>query len=163
MKLNNCYTEMVNKIGDIILTNIWEDIYTDIGTKKIVNLKLLIKYVIKDIFSISTESTVCVREDIASFMHFCDTLCIAIEKFFDFFGYNVDRSVEIITIDGEKDIIMDENIEILYDDYDGAISSFNVQGKLSIMVMAIVSNFVFYYTNNNIICKRKKYAELIYA
>lgn len=165
------FVAILEKIGDVTVANVWDEINTVKGKKKMLNLKLLIKSLVISIFTFGNninnganikldQNNISDQNDIDEYVTinvFINDIATAVENFCDFLDYDDDGIVELVEKNAKGEVVIGQDIKLMITEGKNAISSIKFQGNIQTIMFTIISSLVIYLTSEHITQSRKDF------
>jgi hypothetical protein len=141
------FSSMLDRIGDITVSNVIDVVNDEKGTRKVLNVRSLVKSLVTDILALTDVSDIKTDpDDVAKVKGFLNNIASAVEKFCDFLDYDGDGKVELVQRNEKGEIVVGEDIELMEKDVDTVKSAFKNRGDVATTLLAIVSTLFMYFT-----------------
>lgn len=152
------FANVLERVGNIVLSNVIIDIDTERGKKHMLNVSLLVKSLTRNILSLSNAKLQLGSVELKIIDKFLNDLANSVDLFCNFLDYDGDGVVELMQ-NTHGQIEYGDDIEKMLADIKGVTSSFKNHGNIQTTIIAIVSSIVLYFTNENIKQTRNDFLE----
>ncbi|VBB18035.1 hypothetical protein YASMINEVIRUS_498 [Yasminevirus sp. GU-2018] len=158
-KISANFVAVLDKVGDLTLSSVWDEANTEKGKKRVLNLKLLIKSIASGILALSGAGVKIDAEDLAKVNDFLNNLATSVEKFCNFLDYDGDGVVELVDRNEKGEVVEGEDIKLMIEDGKKVTSTFKKQGDIQTTVFAVISSLLTYFTSEHITQTKDDFVE----